>query len=171
VRRSRSRQGQAVRVVDHLDRSTVASVCDPHARHGRRPNSPCVLKPGTKTWKALWPRLALPEPGDRDVPDDCLPRRPARREDCRNGQRPCPWVGCPWHRYLSVGRNGTIWVNFPDKMPWELEDSCLLDVLERSEPAELTLETIGKLVNLTKERVRQVEQGSLCFLRATHTEE
>jgi hypothetical protein len=136
----------------------------------RKPGSPCVLKPGTAAWARLWPRLTMPDPGDRELPVECAPRRPTCRDECRTGLRPCPWIGCAWHRYLSVGRNGTIWVNFPNVLPWELEDSCLLDELERAGGEELTLGRIGELVNLTKERIRQVETQALAVLRDAHGE-
>lgn len=121
-----------------------------------------VLKPGTSTWERLWPLLTEPDPGDRDLFE--LPRRPRTRADCRDGPRPCPWVGCKYHRYLTVSpRNGTIWVTCPDVLPWEMPDSCLLDLVE--EHGEMTLDAVGRLHDMTKERMRQIEQSGLAHLR------
>ena len=57
--------------------------------------------------------------------------RPRVRADCVDGPRPCPWVGCRHHLYLDVKPNGSIVLNRPDLEPWELDESCSLDVAER----------------------------------------
>jgi DNA-directed RNA polymerase sigma subunit (sigma70/sigma32) len=63
---------------------------------------------------------------------------------------------------------GAITINFPDREPWELEETCALDVAERGGE---TLERIGELINLTRERVRQLEViGSDVLKRALATE-
>ncbi len=81
--------------------------------------------------------------------------KPKTRAECRNRQRPCVFVSCKYNLYLDVNPNtGTIKLNFPDKEPWELEETCALDVAERG---GLTLEEIGELMNLTRERIRQLE--------------
>lgn len=126
-----------------------------------------MLKPGTAAWSRLWPRLSEPDPDDRDLPAELLPRRPRTRRDCQLGPRPCPWVGCPFHRYLSVNpTNGSIWVNCPDVLPWEMNDSCLLDLIEQR--GEMTLAAVGATHNLTKERARQIERDALVKLRALY---
>ncbi len=79
--------------------------------------------------------------------------RPKTREECRCGIRPCPFVGCRYHLYLEVNpKNGAIKINFPDYEPWNLPVSCALDV---AESWNLTLEEVGHLMNLTRERIRQ----------------
>ena len=131
--------------------------------------SPCVLKPGTAAWARLWSSLTEPDPSDRDVPEGALPRRPRTRADCVGGPRPCPWLSCSHHRYLSVNpRNGSIMLHCPAVLPWEMEDSCLLDVIDQR--GELTLEAIGALHSVTKERARQVEQKGKALLRAAWEE-
>jgi hypothetical protein len=128
-------------------------------------NTPCVLKPGTSTWKRLWPRLTEPDPEDRAVVEP--PQRPRTRADCKDGPRPCPWISCPHHRYLSVNpKNGTIWLNCPDVLPWDMQDSCLLDLIEQH--GEQTLAQVGALHNLSKERIRQVEKLGLEKLREAY---
>lgn len=90
--------------------------------------------------------------------------RPRTRAECRDAPRPCPWVACKHHLYLDINpRTGSIKINFPDLEPWELEHTCALDV---ADGGGLTLEEIGVITNLTRERVRQVEVRGLLTLRA-----
>jgi hypothetical protein len=89
--------------------------------------------------------------------------RPRTRADCAEGARPCPWVACKHHLYLDINpRTGSIKINFPDLEPWELPHTCALDVADRG---ALTLEEIGLVTNLTRERVRQVEVRGLLQLK------
>ncbi len=86
---------------------------------------------------------------------------PATWGECNNAgpnaERPCPYVGCSMHLYLDVDeRTGSIKFNFPELEPWELVQSCALDVPE-SDPDGITLELTGEYMNLTRERIRQVE--------------
>jgi len=86
--------------------------------------------------------------------------RPQSRAECRDMPRPCPWVACRYHLYLDVNpRNGNVKFNFPDMEPWELTTSCALDIAEAE--GGVTLEEIGQAMNLTRERVRQVEVVAL----------
>jgi hypothetical protein len=90
--------------------------------------------------------------------------RPTTREDCAQGQRPCPFVSCKQHLYLDASaRTGAIKLNFPDLEVWEMTESCALDVADR---AGTTLEEVGTIMNLTRERVRQVEVQGLAKLEA-----
>lgn len=34
--------------------------------------------------------------------------KPKKRSDCKNGPRPCPWVGCKWNMALDVTSSGSI---------------------------------------------------------------
>ena len=90
-------------------------------------------------------------------------QRPLVREDCRNKERPCLYVSCVHHLYLDVTPKGSIVFNYPDKEPWELEETCSLDLAEKEDG--LTLEEIGDYLNLTRERVRQVERCALLKLK------
>ena len=81
--------------------------------------------------------------------------RPACRSECKDAPRPCPHVSCRHHLYLDVNpETGSIKINFPDKEVHELKESCALDVAERG---GVTLEEVGRLMNLTRERIRQLE--------------
>jgi hypothetical protein len=89
--------------------------------------------------------------------------RPKTRGECRGHEGPCPWVGCKHHLYLDINpETGTIKLNFPDLEPWELEHTCALDV---AEDGSLTLEEVGQIMNLTRERTRQIEVRGLINLR------
>jgi hypothetical protein len=89
--------------------------------------------------------------------------RPRTRAECLAAPRPCMFLSCKHHLYLDVNpATGSIKVNFPDRDPWELEDSCALDVADRG---GITLEEVGLVMNLTRERIRQLETRALLKLR------
>ena len=89
--------------------------------------------------------------------------RPETRAECREEMRPCPWVACKHHLYLDINpETGSIKINFPDLEPWELKHTCALDVAERG---GITLEEVGEIMNLTRERIRQVEVRGLLKLK------
>ena len=97
----------------------------------------------------------------RDV-EDVL--KPEMREECGQGERPCPFVSCKHHLYLDVSaRTGAIKLNFPDLEVWEMTETCALDVADRG---GTTLEEVGAIMNLTRERIRQVEVRGLAKLEA-----
>ncbi len=90
--------------------------------------------------------------------------RPVQREDCQGHERPCPFVSCKHHLYLDVSaRTGAIKLNFPDLEVWEMNETCALDVADRG---GATLEDVGGIMNLTRERIRQVEVKGLAKLQA-----
>jgi len=91
--------------------------------------------------------------------------RPEDRSECATGPRPCPYVSCKHHLYLDVNPDtGSIKLNFPDIPVWEMEQTCALDVADRG---GVTLEEVGDILNLTRERIRQVEMMGLEKLRET----
>jgi hypothetical protein len=88
-----------------------------------------------------------------------LPPRPKTRGDCADGVRPCPYVSCAHHLYLDVSRKtGAFQVNHRDLESWELDETCALDVADRG---GATLEEVGALMNVTRERIRQIEATAL----------
>jgi hypothetical protein len=90
--------------------------------------------------------------------------KPRTRAECTDGPRPCPYVSCKYHLYIDVSpRTGAIKLNFPDLEVWELNESCALDVADRG---GTTLEDVGAIMNLTRERIRQVEVKALAKLEA-----
>jgi hypothetical protein len=95
--------------------------------------------------------------------------RPRSRADCATGPRPCLFIACKHHLYLDVNpATGSIKLNFPDKEVWELEHTCALDVADRG---GITLEEVGSIMNLTRERIRQVETRGLAKLREVAEDE
>ena len=122
------------------------------------------MRPRSKTiamkrlTRAELQRGALANPPVEDA------ERPMTRAQCKDGPRPCPWVACKHHLYLDINpRTGSIKINFPDLEPWELQHTCALDVADNG---GLTLEEIGLITNLTRERVRQVEVRGLLTLKS-----
>jgi hypothetical protein len=95
--------------------------------------------------------------------------RPKTRCECVASARPCVFVSCKYNLYLDVNpETGSIKLNFPDKELWELEYTCALDVAEKG---GITLEEVGEIMNLTRERIRQVETRGLEKVRtATEAE-
>ena len=90
--------------------------------------------------------------------------KPRVRSECADGPRPCPFVSCKYHLYIDVSaRTGAIKLNFPDLEVWDLGESCALDVADRG---GTTLEDLGAIMNLTRERIRQVEVKALAKLEA-----
>lgn len=82
--------------------------------------------------------------------------RPTNRAQCAGIERPCPFVSCKHHLYLDVNpRNGSIKINFPDLEVWEMTDTCSLDVADRGDRSQ---DEIGAAMNLTKQRVDQVQK-------------
>jgi hypothetical protein len=88
--------------------------------------------------------------------------RPKSRGDCNAAPRPCPWVGCRYHTYLDATTGGIL-MNRPALEVWELgADSCALDLADRGAQ---TPSTIGRVLNVTAERVRQLEEIAIRKLR------
>jgi DNA-directed RNA polymerase sigma subunit (sigma70/sigma32) len=90
--------------------------------------------------------------------------KPSSRTECKDMERPCPYVSCKYHLYIDVHPvRGSIKLNFPDLEVWEMTETCALDVADKS---GITLEEVGEIMNLTRERVRQVETTGLAKLAA-----
>jgi hypothetical protein len=112
--------------------------------------------------------------GETDPEEETLLRsieqnRPKTRADCATGPRPCLFVSCKHNLYLDVNpETGSIKLNFPDKEIWELQHTCALDVAEKG---GITLEEVGEIMNLTRERIRQVETRGLIKLREATEDE
>jgi hypothetical protein len=101
--------------------------------------------------------------------DEVDQRRPTQRSEClpggRNEARPCPYVSCKQHLFLDVSeRSGAIKINFPGVELWEMPATCALDVADRG---GVTLEDVGAITNLVRERIRQIEDRGLVRLRAS----
>jgi hypothetical protein len=90
--------------------------------------------------------------------------RPKTRADCEDGCRPCPFVSCKYHLALDVNpKTGSIKLNFPDLEVEDMPETCVLDIADKG---GLTLEETGDVLNLTRERIRQVEIVAIAKLKA-----
>jgi hypothetical protein len=134
----------------------------PVTREQRRSRRKRAIRARTISVKRMTKREL--ELGRLLYPEDVDSERPEAREDCVNGARPCPFVSCKHHLYLDVSaRTGAIKLNFPDLDVWEMSETCALDVADRG---GTTLEEVGAIMNLTRERIRQVEVKGLAKLAA-----
>jgi len=84
--------------------------------------------------------------------------RPTNRIQCRKGIRPCPWVSCRYHLAYEVTASGSLRECFPCTELPDMQETCALDVADRH---GVTLEEIGKIFNLSRERIRQIEFHAL----------
>lgn len=72
-------------------------------------------------------------------------------------------MGCRHHLFLEVRpQTGVIQYNFPDQEPDELPATCVLWVATQG---GVTLEKAGVFLNLTRERIRQIESAATRKLR------
>lgn len=111
--------------------------------------------------------LNLIDPEEAELLSELTQNRPKNRSDCIAAPRPCVFVSCKYNLYLDVNpETGSIKLNFPEKEIFELEYTCALDVAEKG---GITLEEVGEIMNLTRERIRQVETRGLEKVR-TETE-
>lgn len=77
----------------------------------------------------------------------------------------CLWINCKYHVYVDVLRDGD--PSFPldpdgSKGPTAFEHTCILDIVARGPQ---TLETVGGLLDVTRERARQLESKALPRMR------
>ena len=88
-------------------------------------------------------------------------RRPVTRAECLEFERPCPFVGCRHHLFIDVTPSGSI-TPLLESEPWDIPASCSLDV---ADAGGATLEQIGAYLNVSSQRVRQIEQKALRKLK------
>jgi len=83
---------------------------------------------------------------------------PKTRAECVSGPRPCPWAQCRHHLdEFRVGHAQGRQRPLPVLQPWR--ETCVLDVVDRR--GDLTLEEVGAICGLTRERIRQIEAAAL----------
>jgi Sigma-70, region 4 len=143
------------------DVNTDFALADGITREQRRSRRKRAVRARTISVKRMTKREL--EIGRLLYPEDDY-NKPRERSACLGGARPCPYVSCKHHLYVDVSpRTGAIKLNFPDLEVWEMGDSCALDVADRG---GTTLEDVGAIMNLTRERIRQVEVKALAKLEA-----
>ena len=155
-------QTEAPRIDGALALQTDAEAAPQVTREQRRSRRKRAIRARTISVKRMTKREL--ELGRLLYPDMDDIERPVTRLDCGNGARPCPFVSCKHHLYLDVSsRTGAIKLNFPDLEVWEMTETCALDIADRG---GTTLEEVGAIMNLTRERIRQVEVKGLAKMAA-----
>ena len=106
------------------------------------------------------PLVRLPVLADAEAPS-----RPRTRGDCVDGPRPCGFASCSHHAIHGVllGEAGSALAD--DELAERIESlaqSCTLDVADRG---DATLEDVGDLFGVTRERIRQIEAKALKRVR------
>ena len=96
-----------------------------------------------------------------------IQNRPKNRGDCVKGLRPCPFISCKWHLIWELpGKERCDIFSLSDNAVVDyilsMGETCVLDV---ADTREATLEEIGSLFHVTRERVRQIEAKALRKLR------
>lgn len=141
---------------------TVEADAPPVTREQRRSRRKRAIRAKTISVKRMTKREL--ELGRMLYPEIDDIERPHNRAECSDAPRPCPFVSCKHHLFLDVSaRTGAIKLNFPDLEVWEMTETCALDVADRG---GTTLEEVGAIMNLTRERIRQVEVKGLAKLAA-----
>jgi len=82
-------------------------------------------------------------------------------------ERPCSKIDCRYHLAVGwKGRGGKTKpkLTFPDVELDDLPETCALDVAQKYDG--LTLAQVGLLLNVTQERVRQIEFKALRKIRS-----
>ena len=167
-----SKDGQATAAMESGEEATQASTqgalalqteqSPPVTREQRRSRRKRAIRAKTISVKRMTKREL--ELGRMLYPEVDDVERPRTRAECSEAPRPCPFVSCKHHLYLDVSaRTGAIKLNFPDLEVWEMNETCALDVADRG---GTTLEEVGAIMNLTRERIRQVEVKGLAKLAA-----
>jgi hypothetical protein len=83
--------------------------------------------------------------------------RPRSRVECPDS-RPCGYIGCRQNLWCDITDLGRIAVRPGGLEPWDVDESCALDLAERG---GMTLEEVARVLSMTRERVRQIEQAAL----------
>lgn len=156
-RNAYGRYGEVLRV--SVEAFTSAhDFTEPAKLHSAGPTRPRAESVALRAMK----RLNAESPEDVELRAELAVSRPATRADCVGGLRPCPFLGCRYHLYLDVNpETGSVKLNFPDTELHEMAETCTLDVADRQ---GMTLARVGSLMNLTRERIRQLESQALARL-------
>ncbi len=99
------------------------------------------------------------------------PKLPKNYGECMElfgKDKPCPFVRCRHHLAIDIQyandhmRRPSVKVNFPAMEVDEMTETCSI---RQADGGCSTLEDTSQLMNLTKERVRQIEEGALLKMR------
>lgn len=108
------------------------------------------MQEGTRMRRQQWRKdTALAEHDLAEHP------RPKTRAECQSSPRPCPYVSCKYHLAIEVNANGSI-THYGDIET--MTQTCCLDVADKGDH---TLDQIGTILGLTRERTRQIEEVAM----------
>jgi hypothetical protein len=110
-----------------------------------------------------------------ELPDDFdfKTGHPMSRDECRGGQRPCPYVECRFHLWLvdAESRPGRRHHRAQGGAP-EAEinpvtmTTCALDISERDDKTLMPFHEIGEVLGVSDERARQLCERAVEKLQA-----
>ena len=86
---------------------------------------------------------------------------PQTRGQCP-AERPCANISCKYHLAVDVKPNGSLVRIFPHLEAHEAPESCALDV---ADVGGHTLEEVGDIMNVSRERIRQIEADAMRKLK------
>ena len=92
-------------------------------------------------------------------------QQPPPREQCVGAARPCQWLNCRYHLWVNERRPGRRW-EAREHLPGierSTPETCALDVAEVASDG-LSRGSVGKLLGISNERVRQIEESALAKL-------
>ena len=95
------------------------------------------------------------------IDDAEAPVRPRTRGECVDGPRPCPFASCEHHAIHGMMFGQQALALDDDAVLAALEAlpaSCTLDVADRE---GATLEEVGLIFGVTRERIRRIESGAI----------
>lgn len=81
--------------------------------------------------------------------------RPQTRGECRDLPRPCPFIACRHNLWSDVDERGGIVL----RVEAVVQTNCALDFVDDN-PDGMTLDDVGKICGLTRERIRQIEEAA-----------
>ncbi len=133
------------------DRHTHLRVVDEFEVVRPKTRGACELCAGCQAWRDGGEPDSQPACGH--TPSEAIAR-----------SRPCVFVGCKHSLFLDLSQYGAIVHNWPNLEPdaIDADKSCALDV---ADSGGATLEEIGDLANVSRERIRQIEYEALDLVR------
>jgi len=88
---------------------------------------------------------------------------PRTRSECLTAPRPCPWVGCRYHLALELGPNGQPLLDSTERRPWEMAETCALDVADRGQHTQTE---VAQFFGVSRAAIHETEHRALEKLRA-----
>lgn len=136
-------------------------VDDEQCRHCRNAVVPLGSRPRVESVRRL-PIATMRAFAADDLAETADIPRPITRADClpggMNEDRPCPFVSCVYHLAVDAEGPHRLRITWPGRELEEIEHTCSLDVADEGGH---TLEQVAGILNLTRERVRQIEDVAL----------